>query len=204
MSTEKRGKTLHPDYFDHILPFDAPIPKCEPELLHIGSVALQVMFAGWGPIADLFYGALVLLLKNPEAYKTITKEIRNSFSSYEDIVYGKQLTSLHYLHACIEETLRALPSNLTGLPRISPGAVVDGQYIPKGVSVISCSVSPGGEFTFLNKLSLTSESYRPTSNLASGLLRGTLTIFTNPSTSNPDAGSLFPIPYTTLYLPATT
>jgi hypothetical protein len=28
-----------------------------------------------------------------------------------------------------------LPSNNTGLPRISPGAVVDGQYIPKGVSM---------------------------------------------------------------------
>jgi len=95
---------------------------------------LQVMFAGWGPMADLFYGALVLLLVNPETHRLLTKEIRESFSIYKDIIPGPTLTSLSYLHACIEETLRMLPSNLTGLPRVSPGATVDGQYIPKGVS----------------------------------------------------------------------
>jgi cytochrome P450 len=40
------------------------------------------------------------------------------------------------LHACLEESLRILPSNNMGLPRYSPGAMVDGQYIPKGVRVI--------------------------------------------------------------------
>lgn len=85
-------------------------------------------------MADLFYGALVLLLENPETHQLLTKEIRESFSSYERIIPGKTLTSLLYLHACVEETLRMLPSNNTGLPRISPGAMVDGHYIPKGVS----------------------------------------------------------------------
>lgn len=93
------------------------------------------MFAGWGPMADLFYGILVLLLENPETYDLLTKEIRESFSSYEEIMPAKPLMSLPYLHAVIEETLRMLPSNNTGLPRISPGAVVDGQYIPQGVSI---------------------------------------------------------------------
>jgi cytochrome P450 len=92
------------------------------------------MFAGWGPMADLFYGAIVLMLENPETQATLTKEIRENFSSYDEIVPGKTLSSLPYLHAVIEETLRLLPSNNTGLPRISPGAKVDGQYIPKGVS----------------------------------------------------------------------
>jgi len=135
---EQRGRTEHPDYFDYILPVDAPCPTGKKELLHIGSVSLQVMFAGWGPMADLFYGVLALLLQNPETYQTLTREIRESFSSYEDILPGQLLTSLSYLHACIEETLRMLPSNLTGLPRISPGAIVDGQYIPKGAHVQSC------------------------------------------------------------------
>jgi cytochrome P450 len=31
-----------------------------------------------------------------------------------------------------------LPSNLTGLPRISPGAIVEGKHIPKGTHVQSC------------------------------------------------------------------
>lgn len=95
------------------------------------------MFAGWGPMGDLFYGTLVLLLTNPETHRLLIKEIRESFSNYDDIVQGPTLMSLPYLHACIEETLRMLPSNNTGLPRISPGAMVDGQYIPKGVSTAS-------------------------------------------------------------------
>jgi cytochrome P450 len=131
---DQRGRTEHSDYFDYILPVDEPVPTSENELLHIGSVALQVMFAGWGPMADLFYGILVLLLENPEAHQTLSKEIRDTFSSYHDITSGKTLMSLPYLHACIEETLRLLPSNDTGLPRISPGAVIDGQYVSKGVS----------------------------------------------------------------------
>jgi hypothetical protein len=131
---DQRGNTEHADYFDYILPDDAPVPTDPDELLHIGSVALQVMFAGWGPMADLFYGTLVLLLEHPESAKVLTEEIRQSFSNYEDIVPGA-LAPLPFLHACVEETLRMLPNNNTGLPRISPGALVDGQFIPKGVSV---------------------------------------------------------------------
>jgi cytochrome P450 len=92
------------------------------------------MFAGWGPVSDLFYGVLVLLLENPDTYKILTREIRGKFPTYEEIRSGNLLASLSYLHACLEETLRILPSNLTGLPRISPGAMVDAQYVPKGVS----------------------------------------------------------------------
>ncbi len=146
------GRTEHPDYFDYILPVDSPLPTDKGELLHIGSVALQVMFAGWGPMADLFYGVLVLLLENLETYQALTKEIREAFTSYDQITSSKKLMSLPYLHACIEETLRVLPSNLTGLPRISPGAIVNGKYIPKGVSTnfriaynlstIHCAASP--------------------------------------------------------------
>ncbi|KAK7995297.1 cytochrome P450 [Apiospora arundinis] len=135
---ERRGHTKHPDYFDFILPVDAPVPTDKKELLHIGSVALQVMFGGWGPMGDLYYGSLVLLLENPEAHHVLTKEIRDTFSDYEDIIPGPALKSLSYLHACIEETLRMLPTNNTGLPRISPGAMVNGQYIPKGTHVQSC------------------------------------------------------------------
>jgi cytochrome P450 len=95
-------------------------------------------------MADLFYGVLVLLFDSPAAHQFLIKEIREireNFSSYEDITPDKKLMALPYLHACIEETLRMLPSNNTGLPRISPGTVVDGQYIPKGVGYAS--------FTFL-------------------------------------------------------
>lgn len=97
--TEKGGRTEHPDYFGYILPADVPCPTSKKELLHIGSVSLQVMFAGWVPMADLFYGVLVLSLDNPETLQILTKEIRESFSSYEEIIPGKTLNSLAFLHS---------------------------------------------------------------------------------------------------------
>lgn len=47
---------------------------------------------------------------------------------------SEALQPLPYLHAVIEETLRLHTNGAFGLPRISPGATVDGHYIAKGVS----------------------------------------------------------------------
>lgn len=139
---DRRGNTEHVDYFEYVLPADSPLPTDPREITHLGSVALQIMFAGFGTLADWYYGTLFFLLEEPECYKYLVEEIRNAFKSYEDIT-PEALTSLPYLHACLEESLRSLPNNNTGLPRISPGTVVDGQYIPKGVSVSPCnSISP--------------------------------------------------------------
>ncbi|KAI1765078.1 cytochrome P450 [Hypoxylon sp. FL1150] len=113
------------------------IPSDPRELLNSGSVDLQVMFAGWGPMVDLFYETLALLVREPDCYKALVEEIRTHFTDYESMTLAI-LGSLPYLHAYVEETLRMLPSNNTGLPRISPGAVVDGYYTPKGIHVQSC------------------------------------------------------------------
>ncbi|KAI1108242.1 cytochrome P450 [Nemania sp. NC0429] len=134
---EERGSTPHEDYFDHILPPDSETPTDKRELLHIGSVALQVMFAGWGPMGDLFYGMLVLLLEEPAAYEYLVEEIRGNFAEYSSITPAT-VADLPFTSACVHETLRLLPSNNTGLPRLSPGAIVDGHYIPKGTHVQSC------------------------------------------------------------------
>ncbi|KAI1506764.1 cytochrome P450 [Biscogniauxia marginata] len=128
---DQRGSTEHEDYFDHILPADSPAPTDSGELLHIGSLALQVMFAGWGPMGDLFHGTLALLLAEPDCYKILVKEIRGHFEEYNAIMPAA-VGSIPHLYACVEETHRLLPSNSTGLPRISPGVMVDGRYIPKG------------------------------------------------------------------------
>ncbi|GAB1309908.1 hypothetical protein MFIFM68171_00118 [Madurella fahalii] len=95
---------------------------------------MQVMFAGWGPMADWFYGALLFLLEELDCCRYLCTEIRGAFKSYSDIE-SRALTSLPYLHACLEESLRLLPRINTGLRRLSPGAVVDGHYIPKGTHV---------------------------------------------------------------------
>ncbi|TVY36836.1 Cytochrome P450 monooxygenase [Lachnellula subtilissima] len=130
----QRGSIEHVDYFEHVLPADSPLPTDLEEFTHLGAVALQVTFAGFGPMSDWFYGTICFILQYPECYILLAEEIRNKFNSYNDITPGA-LATLPYLHACLEETLRMFPSNNTGLPRYSPGAMVDGQYIPKGTHV---------------------------------------------------------------------
>ena len=115
-----------------MLPADEERPTGNSELLHLGSVALQTMFAGFGPMADWYYLLLFCLIETPECYKILTDEIRDKFESYDDINI-QSTAKLHYLTACLEESLRIISTNSAGLPRYSPGAVVDGHYIPKGV-----------------------------------------------------------------------
>jgi cytochrome P450 len=51
---ERVGKTEHPDFFDHILPPGDPKPQTKSELVHLGSLGLQMMFANWGPSKHTF------------------------------------------------------------------------------------------------------------------------------------------------------
>lgn len=130
---ELRGNTEHLDLFDYVLPADRPVPSDRRELIHIGALAQQMMFANYGPMSDWYYGTLLFLLEEPECLQYLSREIRDKFESYHDIT-PSALASLPFLLACLEESLRLLPSNNTGLPRLSPGAIIDGHYVPKGVS----------------------------------------------------------------------
>ena len=134
---ERRGNREHIDLFDYILPDDRPVPSDRSELIHIGALAQQMMFANYGPISDWYYGTLLFLLEEPECLEYLSEEIRDKFESYQNITPGA-LSSLPFLHACLEESQRLLLSNNTGLPRLSPGAIIDGHYVPKGVSLSFC------------------------------------------------------------------
>jgi cytochrome P450 len=93
------------------------------------------MLGGFGPMADWYYFTLFHVINNPECYKILVDEIRTEFLNYDDISV-QSTANLHYLIACLNETLRIISTNSTGLPRYSPEAVVDGYgyCIPKGVS----------------------------------------------------------------------
>ena len=143
---ERRGKTEHVDLFDYVLPADQSVPSDPRGLLHTGVLAQQMMFANFGPMSDWYYGTLLFLLEEPDCLQYLTQEIRSKFQCYKDII-PSALASLPYLHACLEESLRLLPGNNTGLPRLSPGAIIDGHYIPKGVS------TPLVHLSYFNRLS---------------------------------------------------
>lgn len=67
----------------------------------------------------------------------LTDEIRSSFSVDTEINFTNS-AKLTYLTAVIEESLRMYPPLVMGLPRTvaSGGGVVDGHFLPEGVSII--------------------------------------------------------------------
>lgn len=134
---ERRGATEHVDFFDYVLPpagESMPPTPSRRDLTIMGSLGLQLSFAAFGTMSDWFYGTIWFLLQEPDCYRELVGEIRSKFQSYAEIIPGALTDrNVPYLRACLEESLRMLPSNATGLPRLSPGAVVDGRYIPQGV-----------------------------------------------------------------------
>ncbi|KAK7750409.1 hypothetical protein SLS62_007708 [Diatrype stigma] len=130
---ERRGNTKHLDHFEQLLPADAPLPT-KAELKHIEVVTGHLVIAGYEPIASQIFGTIMFSLLEPEYFKLLVEEIRGAFKSYDDI-QAEALGSLKFLHACLMETLRVTVLSSNGMARVSPGAMVDGNYIAKGVEV---------------------------------------------------------------------
>ena len=95
--------------------------------------ATHLIAGGYDPGTNLFTAATYYLLENPLTYDRLRDEVRSKFSSW-DQMSDDALQPLPYLYAVIEETLRLHTIAPFGLPRISPGATVDGHYVAKGVS----------------------------------------------------------------------
>jgi hypothetical protein len=139
---DRRGNTEQLDYVEQVLPFDKPVPE-KKELFHIQNVAGQLLLASWQPLANQFYTIILFLLKEPDVYAALVLEVRAVFSSdVDEITLGNVAgDNLRYLQACVSEGLRLHTETTDGLPRVSPGAVVDGHYVPERVSfshIIRC------------------------------------------------------------------
>ncbi len=62
----------------------------------------------------------------------LQQELRSGYKKYEDIDAISAM-QMPYLQAVIQEGLRIYPPASQGFPRISPGAYVDGIWVPAGV-----------------------------------------------------------------------
>lgn len=130
---ERRGRMEHLDYFEQLVPADKPVPEDKKQIYHLENVAGQLLIASWQPLANQFYSLIFFLLREPEAYAALVEEIRTVFADC-DAINTESIGNLKYLNACTQESLRLHQDTVDGLPRVSPGALVDGTYIPQGVS----------------------------------------------------------------------
>lgn len=126
-----QGAVEHLDFIEQLIPTNREPPKGK-ELRHLEQVAGQLLLAGYEPPSLWFYFTVYHLVQTQSALAVLTQEIRNSFKSY-DAITASSAANLPYLTACLKESLRFTPPLLTGMPVISPGATVDGTYVPKGV-----------------------------------------------------------------------
>ncbi|KAI8930440.1 hypothetical protein NX059_012391 [Plenodomus lindquistii] len=96
--------------------------------------AHSLIVAGSETTATALTATTYFLLSKPETYKRLEAEILGAFKSAEDI-NSTATSQLTYLNAVLNEGLRVFPPTAPGLPRYSPGAYVNGKYIPEGVEV---------------------------------------------------------------------
>lgn len=97
-----------------------------------------LILAGSETTATLLSGLTFLLLQNPQAMFKLSKEIRQSFQSTNEMSFVNE-AELTYLQACIEEALRIYPPAPGSSPLWVPseGITVNGRFIPGNVSISS-------------------------------------------------------------------
>lgn len=96
-----------------------------------------LILAGSGTSAITMCATLFYLTRYPDAYERLKTEIRNEFSSIDEIRSGPTLESCVYLSACIDESMRLSPPTPRAPWReVKRGGIdVDGEYIPEGYDV---------------------------------------------------------------------
>ncbi|TGZ76676.1 cytochrome P450 [Ascodesmis nigricans] len=94
------------------------------------------IIAGGETTSTALTAAFYFLVTIPRAYTALTTELRSAFTSPHEIT-ATNVSALPYLQHCINETLRLFPPLATLGIRESPGADVDGVWVPHGVEVVT-------------------------------------------------------------------
>jgi cytochrome P450 len=129
-------KTTRPDFTSYIIKHGHGGRGLS--LPEIDANAGVFVLAGSETTAALLTGCTYYLLQHPEKYVRLVREIRGAFAQVSEIKLSA-LVELPYLNAVLTETLRIYPPIPSMLPRLVPqgGAVIDGQYVPGGVSSVT-------------------------------------------------------------------
>ncbi|KAH7027229.1 cytochrome P450 3A17 [Microdochium trichocladiopsis] len=97
-------------------------------------VAPLLVTAGSDTTATALSGFFFLLAQHPDAMRRLQEEVRGAFASEAEVDI-KSSARLPYLSACLEETMRLYPPAVVTPPRVSPGAEIEGRFVPKGTRI---------------------------------------------------------------------
>jgi cytochrome P450 len=147
--------------------------------MDIAELLLPLRIAGADTVVGVLTGTTFHLLNPParQKYERLKAEVRSSFTCYTDIKYSSA-QRLPYLNGVIREGLRIFPPG-HGMPRLSPGAMVSGFWVPKGVILHPRCIQ--------NRAQLTSH-FRPKYTPAPGPSAKTKRTINMQSASNPNDG----------------
>ncbi|KAK4611531.1 Cytochrome P450 monooxygenase abl2 [Fulvia fulva] len=132
----KEGERGHGDIVGHILR-NNETKKARLSETELILNMVQFISAGSETTASLFTGWIFYILSSPDAQKKVVEEVRNAFSSPEEISWTS-VGKLAYLEATIHEALRLVSPAPCNQHRVVPpgqGKMIDGNYVPPGVTV---------------------------------------------------------------------
>ncbi|OHW95095.1 cytochrome p450, partial [Colletotrichum incanum] len=111
---------------------DMDIQMTDKELQSNSSLLVMV---GYDTTATSLSATMNLLLRHPKYLAALKKELECRYHSPNDM-HATSLGQLPVLNGCIQEALRLFPpANGKGTNRTSPGVMIDGVYIPRGINV---------------------------------------------------------------------
>lgn len=109
---------------------------------------------------------LYYLIKNPETLAKLREELDSALSPADSVAPWSKARNLHYLRACVDESMRLSPPVATDLVRRTPpeGTTIDGQRVPGDTAVsISAYTAHRDPMVFPDP-----EAFRPERWLAKG------------------------------------
>lgn len=125
------------DFWDNVLKSkDGQIKMSVEEMT---ANASNIVLGGSETTATLLSGCIYMLLRHPHIQEKIVAELRQHFTSSDDIDLFT-VSHLTYMLAVLEETMRIYPPVPTQAPRGVPagGDTVDGVYLPQGTKITMC------------------------------------------------------------------
>ncbi|TQV95677.1 hypothetical protein V2A60_000863 [Cordyceps javanica] len=126
---EARHEQKQLDYLAQFVPENDILPPKEFLVSQVGHLVFD-HFEASSVLSAIFY----FLTTHDGVMSKLQNELRQKFQKLDDMT-DDALREVDWLHAVIEETLRIHTNVPYGLPRISPGYTIDGNYVPKGCVV---------------------------------------------------------------------